>query len=211
MSLTVQFYTMLAMIAMGSFFGCALDTYNRFLKRSERKRWIVFIHDILFWLCISLLLFYVLFMVNSGEVRFYIFVALFCGFAAYQALLKRIYLSILEWWIQAAVSIARMITRLFRLVIFNPARWLILGLAALVLGTGRAFYAIVKGLAKVILWILKIIFKPAIWIGTAIWHFVPEPAKKFFADLFANVAGVWGFLKNIVMKAKKRLSRFFKK
>ncbi|WP_328192609.1 spore cortex biosynthesis protein YabQ, partial [Heyndrickxia coagulans] len=39
MSLSVQFYTMLAMIAMGSFFGGTLDTYNRFLQRRNRKRW----------------------------------------------------------------------------------------------------------------------------------------------------------------------------
>ena len=44
MTLTTQFYTLLAMIGMGSCYGAALDTYNRFLKRTERKRWIVFIH-----------------------------------------------------------------------------------------------------------------------------------------------------------------------
>ncbi|MFD6438251.1 spore cortex biosynthesis protein YabQ, partial [Peribacillus sp. NPDC060186] len=38
MTLTIQFYTLLAMIGMGSCFGAALDTYNRFLKRSKRKR-----------------------------------------------------------------------------------------------------------------------------------------------------------------------------
>jgi len=103
MSLSVQFYTMLAMIAMGSFFGGTLDTYNRFLQRRKRKRWVVFVHDVLFWLCQSLLLFYVLFLVNAGEVRFYIFIALLCGFAAYQALFKNGYLKLLEWCIQAAL------------------------------------------------------------------------------------------------------------
>ena len=48
MTISVQFLTMLAMIGMGSFFGAAFDTYNRFLKRAGRKRWIVFCNDILF-------------------------------------------------------------------------------------------------------------------------------------------------------------------
>ena len=75
----------------GQFLGAALDTYNRFLKRSERKPWIVFIHDVLFWVIQGLLIFYVLFLVNEGEFRFYLFLALFCGFAAYQALFQKLY------------------------------------------------------------------------------------------------------------------------
>ena len=50
MSLTIQLYTMLSMIGMGAWIGASLDTYQRFLKRQERKRWFVFIHDILFWI-----------------------------------------------------------------------------------------------------------------------------------------------------------------
>jgi len=109
MSLTTQFYTMLAMIAMGSIFGASLDTYNRFLQRGKRKRWIVFINDVMFWLIQGLAVFYILFLVNYGEVRFYIFVALVCGFAAYQALMKNIYLKLLEILISAVISIYQFI------------------------------------------------------------------------------------------------------
>ncbi|HGK0924605.1 TPA: spore cortex biosynthesis protein YabQ, partial [Streptococcus pneumoniae] len=41
MSLTIQLYTMLSMIGMGAWIGASLDTYQRFLKRQERKRWLV--------------------------------------------------------------------------------------------------------------------------------------------------------------------------
>ena len=74
MTLTVQFYTLLAMIGMGSIFGATLDTYQRFLKRGHRNRWIVFINDILFWMIQGLIIFYVLFLVNHGELRFYLIV-----------------------------------------------------------------------------------------------------------------------------------------
>ena len=72
----------------GSLFGATLDTYNRFLNRNARKRWLVFLNDVLFWILQALFIFYILFSVNFGEVRFYIFIALLCGFAGYQALLK---------------------------------------------------------------------------------------------------------------------------
>lgn len=57
MTLSTQFITMLAMVGMGSFFGAALDTYNRFLKRDTQKHWLVFLNDILFWLLQGLTIF----------------------------------------------------------------------------------------------------------------------------------------------------------
>ena len=89
MTLSTQFMTMLAMIGMGIFFGAGLDTYNRFLKRSKRKSWLVFINDILFWILQGLFIFFVLFRVNQGELRIYIFIALLCGFASLSKSIQR--------------------------------------------------------------------------------------------------------------------------
>ncbi|PAC34593.1 spore cortex biosynthesis protein YabQ [Caldifermentibacillus hisashii] len=73
MSLTVQFYTMLAMVGMGSYFGVALDTYSRLFNRSKRNVIVRGINDILFWIVQALITFYILYLVNNGEIRFYIF------------------------------------------------------------------------------------------------------------------------------------------
>ena len=91
MSLTTQFYTMIAMIAMGGYFGAALDTYSRLFTTFKTKTLVIFINDILFWILQALLIFYSFISVNNGEIRFYIFIALFCGFAFYQSLLKNLY------------------------------------------------------------------------------------------------------------------------
>lgn len=72
MTLTTQFLTMISMAAMGSYLGAAIDTYNRFLFRSKRKSWLVFLNDIFFWILQGLIFFYVLFVINQGELRFYI-------------------------------------------------------------------------------------------------------------------------------------------
>ena len=126
MTLTTQFYTLLAMIGMGSFYGAALDTYNRFLKRSERKRWIVFIHDVLFWVIQGLLIFYVLFLVNEGEFRFYLFLALLCGFSAYQSLFKKLYQSSLELFIKIVINIFKFCVKSFQILIILPINWVLL-------------------------------------------------------------------------------------
>ena len=99
MSLTIQLYTMLSMIGMGAWIGASLDTYQRFLKREERKRWLVFIHDILFWIVQALLLFYVFMHVNMAEIRIYIFLAILMWFCLLSKSFKEfIYEGFLIWW-----------------------------------------------------------------------------------------------------------------
>src|SRR5438309_5601434 len=125
MTLSTQFMTMLAMIGMGIFFGAGLDTYNRFLKRSKRKNWIVFINDILFWILQGLFIFFVLFRVNQGELRIYIFIALLCGFAAYQSLFKVIYLRWLEVLISFVISLLRFFVKTVYLLVYKPIYFVI--------------------------------------------------------------------------------------
>ncbi|MGE8207407.1 spore cortex biosynthesis protein YabQ [Heyndrickxia sp. NPDC080065] len=189
MSLATQFYTMLAMISMGSFFGATLDTYNRFLKRGERKRWIVFVNDILFWLLQGLLIFYILFLVNFGEIRFYIFVALVCGFAAYQALMKTTYLKLLETIIYLTVTITKFLINLFKTLIYNPIKWILLLLITITFGIGKGLYALVKTILKVLLLLVKILFKPIIWGGRICWRVFPKSIKKYIEKFSKIIEG----------------------
>src|SRR6478735_5710776 len=125
MTLNTQFMTMLAMIGMGIFFGAGLDTYNRFLKRSKRKSWLVFINDVLFWIFQGLFIFFVLFRVNQGELRIYIFIALLCGFAAYQSLFKVIYSRWLEMLISFVISLLRFFVKIVYLLVYKPIYFVI--------------------------------------------------------------------------------------
>ncbi len=196
MSLTTQFYTMLAMIAMGSIFGASLDTYNRFLQRGKRKRWIVFINDVMFWLIQGLAVFYILFLVNYGEIRFYIFVALVCGFAAYQALMKNIYLKLLEILISAVISIYQFIVKLFMSLIFNPIKWIVLAFVTLTITLGKVLLSLVKVILQMLLWVIKIIFSPLKWIFALFWKLLPESIKKSVEKLSIRLAGFFKNIKN---------------
>jgi spore cortex biosynthesis protein YabQ len=200
MSLTIQFYTLLAMIGMGSGFGAALDTYSRFLNRSERKRWIVFIHDFLFWIIQGLLIFYVLFLVNEGEFRLYLFLALLCGFSAYQALFKGFYQRFLEFLIILVIKLARFIANSVHMLIFLPIKWVIVSILAIIIGIGKFVLALLKWAGKILLFILNIFWRPLKWILTHIWNLLPVFVTK-------NVGKFYNKGKGILLKIKNSIFR----
>ncbi|SIS12611.1 spore cortex biosynthesis protein YabQ [Peribacillus simplex] len=200
MTLTIQFYTLLAMIGMGSGFGAALDTYSRFLNRSERKRWIVFIHDFLFWIIQGLLIFYVLFLVNEGEFRLYLFLALLCGFSAYQALFKGFYQRLLEFLIILVIKLARFIANSVHMLIFLPIKWVIVSVVAIIIGIGKFVLALLKWAGKILLFILTIFWRPLKWILTYVWNLLPVFVTK-------NVGKFYNKGKGILLKIKNSIFR----
>ncbi|YCI77195.1 spore cortex biosynthesis protein YabQ [Bacillus sp. R1-10] len=200
MTLTIQFYTLLAMIGMGSGFGAALDTYSRFLNRSERKRWIVFIHDFLFWIIQGLLIFYVLFLVNEGEFRLYLFLALLCGFSAYQALFKGFYQRFLEFLIILVIKLARFIANSVHMLIFLPIKWVIVSILAIIIGIGKFVFTLLKWAGKILLFILNIFWRPLKWILTYIWNLLPVFVTK-------NVGKFYNKGKGILLKIKNSIFR----
>ncbi|GAA1387307.1 spore cortex biosynthesis protein YabQ [Peribacillus frigoritolerans] len=200
MTLTIQFYTLLAMIGMGSGFGAALDTYSRFLNRSERKRWIVFIHDLLFWIIQGLLIFYVLFLVNEGEFRLYLFLALLCGFSAYQALFKGFYQRFLEFLIILVIKLARFIANSVHMLIFLPIKWVIVSILAIIIGIGKFILALLKWAGKILLFILNVFWRPLKWILTYIWNLLPVFVTK-------NVGKFYNKGKGILLKIKNSIFR----
>jgi len=211
MSLTTQFYTMLAMIAMGSIFGASLDTYNRFLQRGNRKKWIVFINDVMFWLIQGLAIFYILFLVNYGEIRFYIFIALVCGFAAYQALMKYIYLKLLEVIISAVISIYQFLVRLFMSLIFNPIKWIVLAIITLTITLGKVLLSLVKMTLQMVLWVIKVILYPVKWILRLLWKLVPVSFKKSVEKISKIFAGFLKKIKNRIIYIWKYIFGIFYK
>lgn len=197
MTLSTQFLTMLAMIGMGSLFGASLDTHNRFLKRSKRKSWIVFINDIMFWLFQGLSVFYVLFSVNMGELRFYIFIALLCGFAAYQSLFKKIYLKILDRAITITINVYIFFVKAVRMLIVRPLQFLAATVLSLLIMTGRGLYSLVKWLLAVLLWLLKnLLWKPVKMILLLFWKLLPKKVKKSVEKLYNKLAGILIIVKN---------------
>ena len=213
MTLTTQFLTMLSMIGMGSLFGASLDTYNRFLQRRRRRNWIVFLNDILFWVFQGLSIFYVLFMINEGELRFYIFLALLCGFAAYQSLLKRTYLSILDWLISVAISTYKISVNLFKTLVYRPLRFLLMSAVSLLVLLGKGILSLLKTTLNILYWILKVAWKPFQLILIIFWKLLPKRIKKIVEKIYNKMAGFTRKFQNytvIIIKKLKTLNIFKK-
>jgi len=204
MTLSTQFLTMISMIGMGSLFGVMFDTYQRFLDRPNRKSWIVFFNDLLFWVIQALIIFYILFLVNNGELRFYIFVALLCGFAAYQSLFKGVYLRLLEFMIKTTIAIYRFIRRAFQLLIYKPVIGLIQLVISIIILIGRGLFSLVKFVLKVLLFILKIFWVPIVKIILILWKLLPKSIKKYVEKLYNRTAGIFMEIKNYLLKLIKK-------
>ena len=199
MTLSTQFMTMLAMIGMGIFFGAGLDTYNRFLKRRKRKSWLVFINDVLFWILQSLFIFFVLFRVNQGELRFYIFIALLCGFASYQSVFKGIYLKWLETLIFFVLSLFRFFVKIVHLLIYKPIYFVITTIFELILMIGKGLLVLFKWIIKAIWFVIKVLFMPIKWILLLIWKLSPKTIKKLVEKIYNKLEGKYKIIKNIII------------
>jgi len=200
---------MLSMVGMGTLFGAMFDTYQRFLNRPKRKHWIVFFNDLLFWIIQAIIIFYSLFLVNNGELRFYIFIALVCGFAAYQSLFKGVYLWLLELLISIGVTIYRFLKSTILLLIFKPVVGIARITTFMILLLGRGLFTLVKFIFKVLLFIVKyVILKPFQKLFLVIWKLLPKGIKKTVEKLYnktaGNFKGIQNYLITLTNKWKKK-------
>ncbi|ASB86652.1 spore cortex biosynthesis protein YabQ [Bacillus sonorensis] len=189
MTLTTQFYTMLAMAGMGAWLGASLDTYTRFVIRSNTARWLLFIHDLLFWMVQGLLFFYVLLSVNEGEFRIYILLAVLLGFAAYQSLFKRIYLKILDWMISFFVLICRIFGKMMRMMVFRPIVWTFYAIFATILFTMRNIYVLFRFFALSLYKIIKIVCYPIYVLMRQCFRLLPARIRHAVKRFFQKGAG----------------------
>ena len=196
MTLSTQFMTMLAMVSMGLFFGVCLDTYQYFLKRPMRKRSIVFIHDILFWISQALLMFYVLFLVTKGEVRVYLVLALLLGFSMYKSLFQALYLQLLKKIISICVHSYRFFIKVFVNIVYKPIKSIIFFLLSIIIALGKGLLALVNGIIRVLRFIIRILFKPIGWLLSLLWLIVPKKGKLFVERISSKLAGYYFKIKN---------------
>ncbi|SDK60501.1 spore cortex biosynthesis protein YabQ [Sediminibacillus albus] len=189
MTLTVQFAAILTMIAGGVYVGAAIDTFRRFEKGWKHRLFFSYSLEICFWLLQTLILFYLLYRVNQGELRLYIFLAILCGFAAYKALFEQMYRKLLEKLIDLTRLIYRFFSRLFKLLVIKP-----------ITGLFRLIFLALTGFWIVLLWLLAVIVKVLIFpfqlLIKMVWALMPQYLKKYFY----KVAGFYSKIKNTLRK-----------
>ena len=192
MTLTTQFQTMIVMIIGGIYLGIAFETFRRFEYYWKKNIIFNYTMEISFWLLQTLILFYLLFIVNNGEVRFYIFLAVLCGFAAYQSLFASYYRRLLERMITTFLALYRFVYQVIDTIIITPFRWLI-----------QLLFAILLLIVRMLCWffwlILRIIYFPLSIIVKIFSRFIPKNAQKYLHSF----AGIYSKIKNSIVKRFK--------
>ncbi|MEN1966451.1 spore cortex biosynthesis protein YabQ [Lentibacillus sp. N15] len=194
MTLDVQFLTMVVMAISGVYLGAALETFHRFQPSWKSNRFLLYFMEIAFWLSQVLLLFYVLFRVNSGELRVYVFLALFLGFSAYKALIAPLYKRLLEIIIRIIVMCYRFLENVIKTLLIKPIKYVIQFIITLLLFAGQVIISIVR-------FVGKIVFYPIKWVLSLIYRMLPKSIQNFFY----KTAGFYSTIKNICKKGLEYL------
>ncbi|MEI4790865.1 spore cortex biosynthesis protein YabQ [Bacillus sp. FJAT-53060] len=212
MTLTVQFYTMLSMAAMGIWLGASLDTYKLFVNREKTSRWFLVIHDLLFWMVQGLLFFYVLLLTNEGEFRLYIFLAVALGFSMYQALMKQLYIKILKFIITCIYKAVLVLKRLVMSIVFQPIRWIVKLIISAILFLLQSFLRIVRFTFRLVWKVLSIVCYPLIWLlNVTIIHRIPEKWRTSVRLFFSKGAGILQGTKKLSRTIKTKWKQFWTK
>ncbi|HET7581002.1 MAG TPA: spore cortex biosynthesis protein YabQ [Bacillales bacterium] len=190
MTLSVQFMTMAAMAVMGIWIGLSVDTYGRFFYRGGRRRWnpVQIAGDLLFWFVQGLLVFFVLLSINEGDVRIYIFLALFCGYAAYKSLFQNLYRSLLEGIISTIRYILRLVKKTAVLFFLRPVQLL----AKLVY---TVLKMVIQGIIALLLFVWTILWVPLRWLFRLI---LPAVFLQWMENFFARIAGIPKSMKKLI-------------
>jgi len=177
------------MILGGFYLGMAVDTFRRFSWHWKRHVFLRYFLEICFWLMQSLILFYLLFRVNNGEIRFYIFLSCLLGFATYQALAASVYQKLLEVIIRILRGIFQFVKRLIQVLIVSPVKWLFMIAFTIVLW-------VLQLISTILYWVLKVLFFPFGALITFVYQRLPKKVHRFLYKF----AGFYSTMKNIYIK-----------
>lgn len=116
----MQVNTFLLIAATGILLGVLFDTY-RVLRGVFRPPWMITsVADLLYWLVAAGLAFLALVLGNWGELRFYVFIALFAGVALYYRLASRYVVKIIVTLLKLLASSWRTAKQVMRFTIVKP-------------------------------------------------------------------------------------------
>lgn len=190
MTLSVQFMTIISMIIGGFYLGIMIDTFRRFTIYWKNNRFLTYFLEIIFWLGQMLILFYILYRMNAGEVRFYIIISCLLGFAMYKALAAPLYKKVLEQVIRVFLWIYHVIKKVLDMMIVAPLKWVLH-----IIITVLVF--VFQLLLTCSLFILKVIFYPFKLFFQLVYSLLPNKFKK----IIYKIGKVYSILKSKYKKS----------
>jgi len=186
MTLHTQLMTMIAMIVGGMYLGFATETYRMVIYQWRRHVIVRYGLDIFYWLLQTALLFYLLYRVNHGELRFYVFLACLLGFSMYVVLCMPWYRKLLYTVLTICRSVVRWTAHILYLLLIQPLLWI-----------GSVILTLLLFLYKTVIKTLYFCLYPFIWL---IKKYVPTSVLKKVSQITLICSTM---IRNIVDKCKK--------
>lgn len=188
MNLEVQIWSLLMMVASGGALGAVFDVYRIVAGHVRFGRLLVSAIDLLYWIAATIIVFRVLYITNSGEVRVFVFLGLLLGLSMYYALISTFVIRATRMIIRAVQAVAAWCVRVFQLMVIRPLRWLYRLLMALLgfLAALTVFlYKVVLQLLYPVWMLLRWITRPLHKHAARIWN------GRRFAVRFVNRVKKW--------------------
>jgi len=157
--------------------GILFDGYRVVSSELKFPRWTLSLLDLAYWIVSAILVFRMLYVSNSGEVRAYVFIGLAIGALLYYWLFSQFTVKLTLGLIAAVKWLVALVINIFHYVIVKPLLfiWTVL-LYFLNLGTkitigiGKIVLQLLRPIIKLLLWLLSPLTKPLKKLLTPYWN-----------------------------------------
>lgn len=138
------------MVLSGIYLGVVRETFQRMSALWKHNRILLYVAEIIFWLLQTVIIFIVLYRVNYGDIRFYVFIALGLGYSMYIVLIQSFYKRVLNILIKLVRFTTNLIIQITTIIIIRPIQWLIMIVIALLSFIWTAIAFLFNGLLNLI-------------------------------------------------------------
>lgn len=190
MTLHVQLMTMLTMIAGGVYIGFAFETYRRLTHRLRKNLLLLYVLELGFWFIQTAVLFYILFKVNEGELRIYVFLACLLGYSMYIVIFQKGYQKVLEGSIRLVKAFFKQVFAVVQTMFIQPV-WALLSF----------LFKVVNG---VIISIIRLLSYPFRWLLQCVKWLLPDIFLKKASQMYIICS-------TMVNKHLKNVKKFIQK
>jgi spore cortex biosynthesis protein YabQ len=189
MTLQVQFATMGMMMLGGLSLGGLFDLYRVLASQLRAPRYAYYMLDLIFWIVGTLLIFKLLYEINWGQVRMFIFIGMLIGIAIYFLLFSGLVTQLIMMLIRFVEVLIRIGKSMIKIFVIIPFLWIFrttvvfLGfLSAIAIFLYQVMLQLLYPLWKLLLWMTKPIvrrFRIPAWINQTV-----QTIAGFFRWLF---------------------------
>ncbi|QGH32657.1 spore cortex biosynthesis protein YabQ [Gracilibacillus salitolerans] len=172
MTLSTQFITIITMVVSGVYLGASYHTFKRLERLWTSSILWKYVLEMLFWLIQAAILYFVLFLVNEGILRLYIFLAVLCGYAMFKSLFEQAFGRIVDTLIRIVLHIYRFIYRIVEIFVVKPIVFIVSLVVVCITKVFTGLYSLLLLLLKVVGWPIKVIV-------SILSPLLPKNAKKY--------------------------------